>query len=308
MFGKKKFVIMITILLLCNNAVFAKHLLFTGDIMLSRCVAKEIEITGKSPWQNIQDLFPDDSVVVGNFEGAVGAMNNCVGKPADLCFAVPEDNLQYLQQNHFRYLSLENNHARDLGKSAMRRTRAALNKFAISALTFNDSPTFFRVNNTTIGIVSYTEIPKQNAVTIASRQIQLAEKIKLAKRHANVVIVYVHWGIELDVPTALQRKQAAWLIEQGADMIIGHHPHVIQKAECILGKPVLFSLGNHIFDQRYPITKTGSVIDCVPSKKEFRCKAYITKTPPNSSFPTSYSEDRTNYKALSVCPLMLHKL
>ena len=308
MSGKRYFLIL---LFFCETA-FSQHLLFTGDVMLSRNVATEIEIRQQqSPWKNIGDLFSSDSVLVGNFEGAVGSMKNCAGnfEKNNLCFATDSKNLKYLKEAHFGFLSLENNHARDLGKNSIQQTKLALQKLNIKPLTFNDSPTFFSVNGTIIGIVSYSEIPGKNDIALTYSMPVLAQKIRLAHQLANIVVVYVHWGHELlDWGSNDQRKKAKWLIKQGADIIIGHHPHVIQKAECISGKPVLFSLGNHIFDQKYPITKQGTVIDCVPGKNKFSCKAYITQTPLGSSFPVTYHEDKSNYTALNVCAPKTHKL
>ena len=59
-----------------------------------------------------------------------------------------------------------------------------------------------------------------------------------------------------------QQQQARWLVEHGADLIVGHHPHVVQAPACVEGRPVFFSLGNHLFDQKYAETKDGLIADC----------------------------------------------
>jgi poly-gamma-glutamate synthesis protein (capsule biosynthesis protein) len=297
------------ILLFFCGPAFSQHLFFTGDVSLSRNVAREIEYTHSSPWKHIRALFPKNNVIIGNFESAIGSEKLCAGKVDERnpCFAVHAQNLKYLKDVPFNYLSLENNHAMDLGKHSAKVTQDAFQKLDITALTFEDSPQFISINGVTIGLVSYSEIPGKNELSPTYSALRLSQKIKLANALANMVVVYVHWGNELlDWPTPDEREKAKWLIQQGADMIIGHHPHVIQKAECILGKPVLFSLGNHIFDQKYPITKRGSVIDCVPSMDKFSCKAYIAETPSGSSFPISYKEDKNNYSALQTCPPLSH--
>jgi poly-gamma-glutamate synthesis protein (capsule biosynthesis protein) len=75
--------------------------------------------------------------------------------------------------------------------------------------------------------------------------------MRLARSLAELVVVYIHWGSELlDWPNTGQREAAGWLIQNGADVIVGHHPHVVQTPECVRGRPVFFSLGNHVFDQR----------------------------------------------------------
>jgi hypothetical protein len=103
---------------------------------------------------------------------------------------------------------------------------------------------------------------------------------------ADWVIVNVHWGAELaDWPQPNQRDMARWMIAQGADVIIGHHPHVVQPPECILGRPVFFSLGNHVFDQKYPLTKQGLMAECTIKSNQLSCTGIGTITPPNSSYP-----------------------
>ncbi len=115
---------------------------------------------------------------------------------------------------------------------------------------------------------------------------ELRQKIRLAKTLADWVIINVHWGIELaDWADSKQRDMAEWMVEQGADVIIGHHPHVVQPPECIHGRPVFFSLGNHVFDQKYAETKRGLIAQCTIQAGHLRCSGIETKTPPNSAFP-----------------------
>jgi poly-gamma-glutamate synthesis protein (capsule biosynthesis protein) len=116
--------------------------------------------------------------------------------------------------------------------------------------------------------------------------IEVAQKLRLAKSLSNIVIVSIHWGSELlEWPNHKQRETASWLIKNGADLIIGSHPHVVQKPEIIDGKPVFFSLGNHLFDQKYPATKEGLIADIRIKDGKFRCAGIITHTKPNSFYP-----------------------
>ena len=84
------------------------------------------------------------------------------------------------------------------------------------------------------------------------------------KNPKQFVIVTLHWGAEYQhYPMSLQRRQAKLLIEAGADAIIGHHPHVVQSFESIMGKPVFYSIGNLIFDSKNPITHEGILVKVV---------------------------------------------
>src|ERR1700689_3414779 len=129
--------------------------------------------------------------------------------------------------------------------------------------------------------------------------VALDQKIRLARALANLVVVSIHWGDELmDWPSEIQRQDAAWLIARGADLIIGAHPHVVQKPECVLGRPVFFSLGNHVFDQKYPATKQGLIADCRIGRNSLRCSGIRTETPIASSFPESAKTEESSQNPL----------
>lgn len=108
----------------------------------------------------------------------------------------------------------------------------------------------------------------------------------MAKTLANLVVVTVHWGSEfLDWPNRNQREATKWLVDHGAHLIIGHHPHVVQSPEMIQGSPVFFSLGNHLFDQKYPATKEGMIADCQVSNGILQCETIATHAKQSSFFP-----------------------
>ena len=91
----------------------------------------------------------------------------------------------------------------------------------------------------------------------------MEEEIKNFKQEnpESYVVVILHWGMEYQSsPTLSQRKGARRLIRAGADAIIGHHPHVIQKEEYFKGKPIFYSLGNFVFDQRKPETSQSLIV------------------------------------------------
>ncbi|WP_295455369.1 CapA family protein [uncultured Thiodictyon sp.] len=134
----------------------------------------------------------------------------------------------------------------------------------------------------------------------------LAQRLRLARRLANLVVVSVHWGTELlDWPTTEQRQAARWLISQGVDLIVGHHPHVVQPAQCLDGKPVFYSLGNHVFDQKYPATKEGALADCRIGQGRLRCGLMATQTPPGGAFPRLVPATAQTPSPLDSCTVTL---
>lgn len=235
------------------------RLLFTGDILLSRNVALELAKRGTSPWDKVSELFRHADLVVGNLEGAVGEPADCLPSQMNLpCFSIAEAFIGLLSSAGFNALSIENNHNNDLGHNGRAATIKALQVCNLVPLNYDTAPRFFRCNHLTIGMIALNLIPGRDGRRHGFPSIELRQKLRMARILSNLVVVNVHWGSELlDWPNLTQREVAQWLIAHGADLIIGHHSHVIQAPEMIEGKPVFFSLGNHLFDQKYRRPKKG---------------------------------------------------
>jgi poly-gamma-glutamate synthesis protein (capsule biosynthesis protein) len=284
------------------------RLLFTGDVLLSRQVAIETSRKGQSPWINLGNLFHSADWVGGNLEGAVGKDTNCrESTEHSPCFAIDPSLLRLARAAGFSALGNENNHAGDLGASGRDATRQALAAAGLLPLTFAASPAFLRFGATTVAVVSVTTVRDHDGQPTELPSVELEQKLRLAHALADVVAVSIHWGSELmDWPTEQQRQQAAWLMAHGADVIFGSHPHVTQAPECVAGKPVFFSLGNHVFDQKYPATKEGLIADCRIAEGTLHCAALRTHTPSESSFPADANPDTAASQVLAACPVPLH--
>ena len=82
-------------------------------------------------------------------------------------------------------------------------------------------------------------IPGRGERAVDVPDTDLRQKLRLARSISNFVVVYIHWGSEfLDWPETKQRQAADWLIKNGADIIVGHHPHLVQKPACLHGKTI----------------------------------------------------------------------
>jgi poly-gamma-glutamate synthesis protein (capsule biosynthesis protein) len=277
------------------------RLLFTGDVMMSRLVRAEIDQGKTSPWTGFSELFRSASLVGGNFEGALGDPANCPTQNK-LCFAAPDSAAELMRQAGFRLVTAENNHSGDLGPPGRNETRAAFQQSGLLALDFDSSPQFFRFGKLTVGFVAVTTIKAADGRVEQVPSVELAQKLRLARQLANLVVVSIHWGNELqDWPTDAQQQQARWLVEHGADLIVGHHPHVVQAPACVEGKPVFFSLGNHLFDQKYAKTKDGLIADCRIHDGRLQCGALSTHTDETTAFPKLAGRNAAADQALAAC-------
>jgi poly-gamma-glutamate synthesis protein (capsule biosynthesis protein) len=247
---------------------------------------------------------------MGNLEGALGDASRCPEKDRELCFAVSQNALLLPKNAGFTALGVENNHSADLGAEGRRKTHEEISSSGLSAIDYDHSPGFFKSKGHVFSFIALSNVAGKDGQKIEIPSNDLRQKIRLAKSLSDWVIVNVHWGTELaDWPQPKQREMAKWLVEQGTDVIIGHHPHVVQAPECIEGRPVFFSLGNHVFDQKYPETKQGLIAECKVSGDQLSCSGVGTSTPANSSFPKVASDQKkpsTNCSVSKASPVVVN--
>jgi poly-gamma-glutamate synthesis protein (capsule biosynthesis protein) len=277
------------------------RMLFTGDVMMSRLVRVEMEQRRTSPWAGFADLFHSVSFVGGNFEAALGDPAKCAPENK-LCFAVPDAATEMMRQAGFSMVTAENNHSGDLGQAGRIETRETFRRSGLAALDFESSPQFFRFGELTVGFIAVTTIKAADGRVQQVPSVELAQKLRLARQLANLVVVSIHWGNELqDWPTDAQQQDARWLVEHGADLIVGHHPHVVQAPACVEGKPVFFSLGNHLFDQKYAETKDGMIADCSVHADHLTCGALSTHTDETTAYPRLVGRNAKADQAIAGC-------
>jgi len=106
-----------------------------------------------------------------------------------------------------------------------------------------------------------TGATKKTAGQSASHHPEVLSVIRGERPACDVLLVFMHWGWEMEeAPRPAQRKYARQLVDAGADVILGAHPHVLQGVETIRGRPVFYSLGNFVFDQRTPAEARDSMV------------------------------------------------
>lgn len=236
---------------------------FVGDIMLTRGVRSSVEKNFGGDYsklfENLSELKNAD-ILFGNLEGDVSNVGNNVG--SKYSFRMDPSILPVLKTAGFDILSFANNHVGDWNISAFKDTLSRLKEIGILKTGAGENkedatnPTIIEKNGIRFGFLGFSDVGPNwieakvdTAGILLASDPNLGEIIKNAKTKSDVLIVSFHWGIEYKlVHSTRQEDLAHTAIDNGADMIIGHHPHIIEDIEEYKGKPIVYSLGNFIFD------------------------------------------------------------
>jgi len=252
------------------------RMVFVGDIMMTRGV--EISVN-KNYGGNFSELFKNVSLVAdadiafANLEGAVSDVGNNVG--SKYSFRMNPDILPVLKNTGFDIVSFANNHVGDWNVAGFTDTLKRLTENSIvytgagNTKTETSQVKIIEKNGMKIGFLGFSDVgPNWIAAKDDAPGILLASDpnriqiIKDAKSQVDFLIVSYHWGDEYKPFNARQKTLAESSIDAGADLIIGHHPHVIQDYQEYNGKLIFYSLGNFMFDQSFsPETMRGLIVD-----------------------------------------------
>lgn len=249
-------------------------LMFTGDFLFSKDYPPYRAYVSRG--RDISKCI--DSKVIDKMKAVdIMVMNNEFtytkrGKPTPgkkFTFRADPEMAKELNNLGVDLVSLANNHAYDYGEISLLDTMETLKGVKIPYVGAGknieeaEKPVFFEKNGVKIAIVAATSIERYNhpdtkAATEKSPGVarcldtkRFEQVIKKAKKEADIVIAFVHWGSEgTNYIDALQKKQAEKMVAAGVDVIVGAHPHVLQKVDFVKGVPVVYSLGNFWFNSR----------------------------------------------------------
>lgn len=221
---------------------------FVGDLTLGNYAGQgysgsfdqEYEKQGKDAsyfLKNVRSTFEKGDLTIGNLEGPLTNENSHAQKT--FAFKGKPEYVDILTEGKIDVVTLANNHSHDRFEKGMSDTIETLDQASIGHFGYEDSY-IADVKGIKIGFLGYS-FPQ--SVTESMK-----EAIASLKQEADIVIVYVHWGIERDAsPMTSQRNIAKEWIDEGVDLVIGSHPHVLQGIETYKGKKIVYSLGNFCF-------------------------------------------------------------
>lgn len=239
-------------------------ILFVGDIMMGRSVETRMKEHGAGyPFSDIKDFFKAHSVVVANLEGPIRSKH--VQTPiSSMHFSFLPSVAKLLKDNGVTHVTLANNHTHDEGSAGLKETRDYLSKAGVKSFgdptTFSDAfSTTVEGDNVLLGLHATRGMPSEKIIREVIARVR-------TQHHPKHIIVVVHWGTEYrNTASNFQKTLGHRLIDAGADMIVGHHPHVIETIERYKGKLIVYSLGNFIFDQYFSKeTQQGLALEVNP--------------------------------------------
>jgi len=257
-------------------------LLFTGDVMLSRAVGLRMERQQdwSLPFHLIAETMRNADLRYCNLECPVS--DRGCNLHHLYSFRADPRVIEGLQAAGFDVVSQANNHTYDWGPAALLDSLERLRAAGIRPVGAGQNawaahyPLLVNVGSLRIAFLAYVDIDPKEATAGVNRPgvawldpAQALADIRFARPLADLVIVCPHWGVEYALePTRDQVALAHQMIDAGADIIVGSHPHVVQPLENYHDHWIAYSLGNFIFDQQNPATHRGMMLRVMVRDKQ----------------------------------------
>jgi len=229
-------------------------LIAVGDIMLGRSVNAKMRKLNDFhyPFLKTADFLKSADLTFANLESPF--YDGCPTTNTGMIFCADSRAIEGLVFAGIDVVNLANNHLRNYGETGMKKTVELLNKNNVSIIGLNDNLVQKEIRGTKFGFLGFD-------LTSGYQEEKMIKTVQENSLRVDVLIVSFHWGAEYaKEPTEKQVELAHKTIDAGAALILGHHPHVIQRVEDYHGAKIVYSLGNFIFDQPWSeATKRGLV-------------------------------------------------
>ena len=192
-------------------------------------------------FKNVKSIFEADDLTIANFEGTL--TDSDAREDKTFAFKAPAEYAQILTSGSVEAVNTANNHSHDYGEQSYTDTLTALDNAGITHFGYDDTAVM-DIKGIKVGLVGIYELKDH-----LGREQQLKDNIAKVKADgAELIVVIFHWGNETEtVPDTNQMTLGRLAIDEGADLVCGHHPHVLQGIETYKGKNIIYSLGNFCF-------------------------------------------------------------
>lgn len=224
-----------------------------GDIMLGRSVNIKIQEQKDFtfPFQKINNFFQGSDIVLVNLESPFG--ENCPKTDTGMVFCADPNSVLGLKNILVTHANLANNHIVNQGTKGIDFTKNILlqNQITPVGLSTGSGVIVSQVKSTKIAFLGFNDIPPYPKQINNLNKELLVKQLEVATKSADIVVVSLHWGNEYQLSSKRQREFAHLAVDNGADLVIGHHPHWVQETETYKNVPIFYSLGNFVFDQMW---------------------------------------------------------
>ena len=246
-----------------------------GDLLFDRGVRRRAQEVGlRTLLAGLRQPLSGADLALANLECPLTL--RIAPRPKQYVFRCDPEVAIELRNVGFHALSLANNHSIDQGRDGLLDTMAALEGAGLVPLGAGRSQReahrhhLMVAGGMKVALLAYVAIIIEGVAFLedlpAAAQLQeetVGAEIAAAQAEADIVIVTIHWGTEFrSEPSDEQRRLGRMLIDAGADLVLGHHPHVLQPVERYRGGLIAYSLGNLVFDQRRQDGQTTALLRC----------------------------------------------
>lgn len=273
-------------------------ILFAGDVMLARSIGEKIRL-GENPLKYVQDKFGEYDLVAINLECVVSDK----GSPQSgklYTFEAPIESIKILKDAGVDVVSLANNHTMDFGEEAFLDMIKRLDdegiKYVGGGSTREEAfaPIILDINGNKISILAFNDVETNFNAVRDNRaggayfdESRIIENLSFASKNSDIVIPYVHWGTEFNMKhNGTQEKWAKKFIDNGSNIVIGNHPHVVQPVLEYKNSKIYYSIGNFVFDQMYLEAADGYMVEIMIENKEIVDSNIIEIKINSEGFPT----------------------
>jgi poly-gamma-glutamate capsule biosynthesis protein CapA/YwtB (metallophosphatase superfamily) len=246
------------------------ELAFVGDVMLGRSLGERITSgEGETIFASVESTLQSADLAIGNLECAMG--EGGVKAHKYYTFLAPPQSAALLKNAGFDLLTLANNHSFDFGTGVFQQTEKLLDAHGLGYVGAGSSedqaraPVVFDVRGFRLAFLAYVEVPKEYiggfdpivwaagpdtpGVAWADDE-KIKQDLKSVDPDVDFTVVLFHFGDEgADIPNPRQIQLSRLAIDYGADLIVGSHSHILQRAEEYQGRWIFYSMGNFVFDE-----------------------------------------------------------
>lgn len=253
-----------------------------GDVMMGRHVEEVTKRHGADYlFRHVKPYFDASDYVSGNFEHPIlkDDVNKYEKAEKSIHLRTDMDAIHAVKNAGFTVMNLANNHLMDYGEEGLRDTLDVFDRYNMEYVGGGENRkeakehiNYQDVNGVRVATLGFTDAFVEGTIATKDRNGLLSanpdvlfDMIEKAKNedhgNADLVVVNVHWGQEYDTEaTPRQKALAKAMVDAGADIIIGHHPHVLQSFDVYKDGIIFYSLGNFVFDQGWTRTKDSAMV------------------------------------------------